>query len=818
MTKGDPSSFGDLLRRMRTAAAFSQEELAERAGLSVRAVSDLERGAHQAPRLATMRLIADALRLEAAGRASLIAAARPAEAASPLIPASGSSPFPGLPATWTRLIGREVEIAELCRLLAEQDVRLLTLTGPGGVGKTRLALQVAADLRGDFVHGLAWIPLGAIRDATFVASTVAHALGVRESHDRSFLQGLAAALRDRRLLLILDNFEQVLEAAPFVAELLAACRGLKVLVTSRAVLRLSGEHHYPVPPLALPDPTTPPSRLAETAAVHLFVERAREANPAFVLTRYNAESVATICRRLDGLPLAIELAAARLRLLTPDSLLARLQRRQVLLTGGPRDAPTRQQTLHATIAWSYDLLAPAEQRLYRHMSVFVGGFTFEAAAAVDQAMGVLDPSSGSSGGDQNREIDTLGGITSLIDQSLLQRLAPVIAGPGVVEPRFTMLETIREFGVQALEATAEAADVRGQHAAWYAALAERAEPALFGSPDQLQWMDLLTAENGNLREALSWLIDAGEAGKSQQLAGALPRFWFVRGLSSEGRTWLERSLALGAHSEPAIRARALTGLAILASFQHDFQRAATALDDAMTIAKIANLAAGMAYARFGQALLALQQGDLEAAIALGTASQAEFEALGEWGRASMPQLIMARAAHYSGDLATAETLYAAFLEVALRLEDLYVLAHARQNLSLLAQSRGDYAQALAHAVEALALYRRCAEPWSVATCLSGMAAAIGARGQAEPAARIYGAAENLRVTLGMPMFDADRAVMAPALATIRAGLNDAEFAAAMAAGAALSFDEAVEMALSVSTSTDAEIAATRGEPRGDAST
>ena len=812
MTTGDPPSFGELLRRLRTAATLTQEELCEHAGLSVRGLSDLERGVHQAPRLETVRMLADALRLKAADRAGLIAAARPGEAASPPVRAPGSSLLPGLPATWTQLIGREAEIAALWRLLAKHDVRLLTLTGPGGVGKTRLAIQVATDLAADFRQPVAWVPLGTIRDAAFVAPTVAHALGVRDSSDRSSLEGLAAALRDRRLLLVLDSFEQVLEAAPFVAELLAACRGLKVLVTSRSVLRLSGEHHYPVPPLVLPDPTDPPSRLAEAEAVRLFVARAQEANPAFVLTPHNAESVATICRRLDGLPLAIELAAARLRYLAPDALLARLERRQSLLTGGPRDAPARQKTLQATITWSYDLLELAEQRLFRHMSVFVGGCTFEAAAAVDQATGDLNTSSERSRAGQITEIDTLGGITSLIDQSLLQRATPGIVGPGAVEPRFTMLETLREFGLKKLEATGAAADTRARHAAWYAELAEQAEPALFGSRDQLRWLALLSTEHDNLRAALAWLLEIGDAAKSQQLAGALPRFWFTRGHISEGRAWLDHALALGTDTPPAIRARALCGLGVLAGFQHDYQRAATVLEEAMAIAEAANLASGVAYAQFCQGLLSLHQGDLASAKAHGFASRHGFETLGEWERASMPHLILARAAHYGGDLAAADELYEQFLELALRMDDVYVIAHARQSLALLAQSRGDYEGALPNYVDSLGLYRLCAEPWGIAACLAGVAAVIGVRGRAEQAAQLFGAAEELRIRLGVPMFDADRTVMEPAMAAIRTALDDAAIASAMAIGAALSLDQAIAKALAVSSSTEMERITERSEP------
>jgi tetratricopeptide (TPR) repeat protein len=459
-------------------------------------------------------------------------------------------------------------------------------------------------------------------------------------------------------------------------------------------------------------------------------------------------------------------------------------------------------------------LEPAEQRLFRHMSVFVGGCTFEAAAAVDRATADLAASFGSSLAGQIREIDTLGGITSLIDQSLLQRAAPVIAGPGAVEPRFMMLETIREFGLQALEASGAAADARGRHAAWYTALAERAEPALFGSRDQLRWVALLSAEHDNLRAALAWLLEIGDAAKSQQLAGALPRFWFTRGHISEGRVWIERALALGAETPPAIRVRALCGLGVLAGFQHDYQRAATALDEATVIAEAANLASGVAYAHFGEGLLCLHQGDFFSAMAHGVASRDGFEALDEWGRASMAHLLMARAAHYGGDLATADELYEQFLELALRLEDVYIIAHARQSLALLAQSRGDYERALPHYIESLKLYRLCAEPWSIAACLAGVASVFGVRGQAKQAAQLFGAAEELHISLGMPMFDADRTAIEPAMAAIRTALDDATIASAMATGAALTLDQAIATALAISSSTNEEPVTPRSEPIG----
>jgi predicted ATPase/class 3 adenylate cyclase/DNA-binding CsgD family transcriptional regulator len=508
-----------------------------------------------------------------------------------------------LPVQFTPLIGREQEVAAVQNLLHREDVCLVTLTGPGGTGKTRLGLQVAAELSDLFPDGVYFVNLAPISDSEFVVPTIAQALSFREVTGQPLLDHLKGELQQKQLLLLLDNFEQVVSAAPQLVDLLAACPKLKLLVTSREVLHVRAEHEFAVTPMALPDLTHLPvlAELARYAAVTLFIERARAARPDFQVTTANAWAIAAICVHLDGLPLAIELAAVWIKLLPPQALLVRLDQRLQVLTSGARDAPVRQQSLRNTIAWSYELLHAEEQRLFRRLSVFVGGCTLETIEAVYTTLG-----------DASGQV--IDGVASLIDKNLLLQTAQEEE-----ESRLVMLESIREFGLERLTSSGEREAIQQAHADYYLRLSEDAEPQLWG-PRQVRCLQRLEQEHGNLRAALQWLLEQGDATqsieKSLRLGAALRSFWMIRGYYSEGRTFLEQALARSEGIEATVRAKGLWAATTMANFQGDNDRAEALSKESLTLHRQLGDRRGVAYALYYLGGLSAFRGDLAAARSL----------------------------------------------------------------------------------------------------------------------------------------------------------------------------------------------------------
>lgn len=589
-------AFGQLLRRLRHAADLTQEQLAERAVVSPRSISELERGSTHWPRVDTVNLLAVGLMLSGAERAAFVGLARGRYAPDATEPPAFRQRIPTPP---TPIIGRDAARDAALAMLRDPQVRLLTLVGPGGVGKTRLALDLAQHVAPAFPNGVQFVDLAPLRDPGFLYDAIAQALDLVVDPSMSLERALVNALQQRSMLLLLDNFEQIAPAASLAARLLSDCPDLRLLVTSRLPLRIRAEHVFPVEPLTLPDPDseTSPLDLAAFPAVALFVDRAAAASPGFALTPQNARAIASITQRLDGLPLAIELAANRIKVLSPTDLLERLDASLPLLTRGAHDLPERQQALRSTLAWSYDLLHPAAQRVFCHLSVFAGGCTLDAVEWIGHSL---------LSGEAQRTLPAthvLDLLTDLVEKSLI-RTQPDL-GDAV---RFGMLETIREYGGELLQAAGEAETARQSHLAWCLHLAEKADPLLL-STEQEHWQARLRIEHDNLRASLSGALAHSDIEPALRLCAALYRFWANDGRYEEGRQWLERVIERAPPTATAPRGHALIGLGVMLFFQGDYQAADTAWEDALQVFHEVNDVRGMAYAHGNLGLVADATGD-----------------------------------------------------------------------------------------------------------------------------------------------------------------------------------------------------------------
>jgi len=723
-----------------------------------------------------------------------------------------------LPIQPTPLLGREREVAEIADLLRRSDVRLLTLTGTGGTGKTRLALQSAAELIDEFEDGVFFVPLAPVSDPHLVTSALAGALSVSESAGRVLEEDLSDYLSDKELLLVLDNFEQVVDAAPLVGELLSGCPNLKVLVTSRTSLRIYGEHEYAVRPLELPDLShlPPIGTLREYEAIRLFTERAHAANARFSLTEENAPAVAEICARLDGLPLAIELAAARTKLLSPQAMCSRLGDPLKFLTGGARDLPERQRTLRGAIAWSHALLDEGEQALFANLSVFSGGCALEAVESVCDAEGDL-------------LVDVFEGLSSLVDKSMLRQ-----EERAEEEPRFVMLETIREYASERLEVCGDAEQIERMHAEYFLALAEQGQ-SIPREPEEAVWLERLDVEHDNMRAALSWALDSEDAELGLRLAGTLWRFWWMRGHYGEGRRWLEEALARDGGG-PAARARALEAVGWLADDQGDIDRAVAAAEEGLRISARANISSRVTVSflrMLGSA--AYVRGDHEKAARLYEESLTLSREARDDRSVASSLLQLGNVAGDRGDHEEAKEFYKEGLSLSRELDDKALLAsalisvgaeyllqgdhaqgamlneeaaglfrergnrgglqYALDNLGWAALMREDLQEAEALHQESLTLSRQLGDKLVAAEALEGLACSASVRGGAERVARLFGAAEALREAVGYQQEPRESALREPYLAAARPRLSRPTWDAAWARGKLLDFEEAIAYAL-----------------------
>jgi predicted ATPase len=705
-------------------------------------------------------------------------------------------------------------------LLLHENVRLVSLTGPGGTGKTRLAVEAASTLIGEFPSGIFLVSLSSVTESNLVLPAVVSTLGISEKPGKSIEDTLKDFLREKRILLVLDNFEQVVSAASLVADLLSQCPMLKILVTSRQALRLRAEHQFPVPPLEIPDLTHMPEikELLGVAAVALFVQRAQAIRPDFTVTSENAQPIAQICARLDGLPLALELAAARVRVLSLETLLSRLQKRLELLTAGPRDLPARQQTLRKTIEWSYELLTDEDRKAFRGLAIFNGSFSLEAVEEIClprlEAQEILDQ------------------ISRLVEKSLL---TSETMGR---EQRFRMLETIREFALKSLEASDEMGSLEERFLAYYLSLAERSEQALKG-PEQKEWVIRLDLEQENLRAALHMSLEENEINLSMRICAALWRFWSIRGQLSEGRIWLNRALSKPNLADDVFRAKALWGAGALAAIQDDDPIAHRLLNESLALSRKVGDAETTAFSLNSLGNVVRGQGDLEDAKKLLTDSLAIFERLEDkWGTALVLSNLGVNA-RFQGDFPLAIELHEQSLRLFRELGDKRLIARSLINLGIIFERKEDYERACGLLKESLALFRELGEKTGIAEslrilgsimnrqnehessrkmlaesialshdtgnkaqvveCLEEFARSACMKGEAKRAARLLGATEAIRNEMKIPIPPPYRADHQHDLSLAQSTLGEKTFTQEYAQGGKLTLEEAVAYALTPDT-------------------
>jgi len=689
------------------------------------------------------------------------------------------------------LIGRGGEEKALKQLLVSEDVRLVTLTGPGGTGKSTLSLKVARDLLSDFPHGVFFVAL-TTSDPALVAPTIAQVLGIKEQRGTPLTNSIKEFFRERRMLLVLDNFEQVIAAAPLLTDLLTGSAELRIVVTSRAALRVRGEHEFPVAPLETPDTTrlVTVDQLAQCPSVALFLSRAQAVKSDFTLNDTNAQAVAEICLKLDGLPLAIELAAARIKLLPPASMVKRMESSLKVLTGGARDLPERQQTMRGAIAWSYDLLNNDEKVLLNRLSVFAGGCGLEEGETVCASVLPLD-------------IDFLDGVTSLVDKSLL-RLKEAD------ESRFSMLQTIREFASDQLVQAGEAEVIREQHLKFFLELAESAESELTGT-SQASWFERLDREHDNLRAALRCCIEQNKVEEGLRLAGSLWRFWDVRGYVTEGRGLLDDLLSrtVDTSIESSVRAKALNGAGILAGNQGDYERQKKIVEESLHLYREMDDKPGIAQSINNLGSIAYSQGDYDSAEVFYSESLNIRREIGDsWGTANSLNNL-GGVAFSKGDWEGALELHSQSLELRRDLNDKRGISMSLNNMGEIAQQQKNYQRAADLYSEGLAIRKELGDRFFIVSSLHNLAEVACSGKDYERGARLFGAAEALRDLIGAPLANAKRALFEQYIQEARDALGRENCKASWSEGRIMQLDQAIDYALALNGNKDEAAAATQ---------